>query len=303
MLRLLISFLFISLISSCKNEVTFAQVTASDPAVVIRGAVYDGLPLYVYVVKAVPELSGVIDYRLRGAKVGLYKDDLLLEQLVEVTEDDGVVSVAGTSQTWYKTTSPIFLEPGSVYFLSVEATGIPTARSVPIKFDPVIQIDSISNTDKIINLDGVTFAESINLETFITVLREAEGSLRISLGYAGDNRIPDTINRRVISRNFDFYGGPEPTILLDPFPGRSIVDVNYSAEISSYEPCRCFFVMEYTFFPKDYIDFVQPLFIGNRFEDFNGINSRIGPIPTNIENGYGFFTLAERYRFWIPLPE
>lgn len=290
------------LTSSCTDEVTFIQPTLSESHAVIRGVVYDGLPLYVYVVKAVPELVGTIDYRLQGASVGLYKDNLLLEQLLEVTEDDGIVSVAGTSQTWYKTSGPVFLEPGAEYFLRVEADGIPTAQSVPIQFSPVIQIDSIANTNKIINSDGITFAESVNLETSITVQREAEGSLTVTSSYAADNFIPNTTNLRSISRHYDFLV-PEPTVLLDPSPGRTSVDVIYSPRRTNYDPCRCFFLMEFTFFPKDYLDFVQPLFIGNRFEDFNGLNSRIGPIPTNIENGYGFFTLAERYRYWIPLPE
>lgn len=304
MQRLLQLFVVTLLAFSCTDKVTFVERPSAEPAAVIRGVIYDGLPLYAYVVKAVPELTGTIDYRLQGATVELFKDDSLMVQLTEVTEDDGIVQVAGRVRTWYKTLDPIYLQPGSSYFLRVTAAGVPTAQSASLFFDPVLQIDSITNLKSVIDSDDNTLAEVADIKAHMSISREAEGSLTALYETFRGDVIPDTVNLRGIGFAYDLFPGSEFTILLDPTPGRKTLNLEYLNDRGGSDASRYpLFLMEFTFLPKDYIDFYRQAINGGRFQDFNGLNSRIGPISTNIENGYGFFTLAERYRLWIPLPE
>ncbi|MEZ4988025.1 MAG: hypothetical protein R2795_23850 [Saprospiraceae bacterium] len=52
-------------------------------------------------------------------------------------------------------------------------------------------------------------------------------------------------------------------------------------------------------YPAEFEYFIK--IIDSQTEDIGGLGARNIPVPDNVENGYGFFSIAERLTVKIPL--
>jgi len=294
-------FLFILLLTNCDDAVQI-QRSDADPALVVRGVIYDGLPLQLYVARAQPQITGIVDYSVRDALVEVIKDGVPEARLFEFNPfSGGSGQPIGNTGFWYRSPDPIFLAPGSVYQLRIQTEGVPTLTSVPIEYKPSVRIDSIDNFDAVVKADGRTFEERVNFTTHLTTLNENEGELRVHFGLSGGGRVSDTTSLRRTGSNFDFPRG-RSDVLINPEFQDTVFNAIFENELITYSG-DVVLSLEYTFFQQDYLEFLAQLSIGNRFEDVAGLDARLDNLPTNIQNGYGFFTLADRHRYWVPLPQ
>lgn len=290
---------------SC-SDVIVVLPSQVPPVLIVRGVVYDGLPVHIFVTKAQAQITGEIDHSVGDAVVEIWKDGIPAFRLRPGLPRlfDFALSPATSDGTWYRTEGPVDLEPNATYELRIEAEGVPTLISNPITYLPVVSIDSIANLNDIITPDGNSFTDTIRLNTHIEVTNELKGELEVFFGLTGDpTPIADTTSLRSNFRQFDSYPRFDNYRYIDPKISDTIIPVAFVIDRTTYEPGRWKLRLEYTFFRQDYLDFLAVTAIGTRFEDVVSLDARIDNAPTNIQNGYGFFTIAERYRFDVPLPE
>ena len=291
---LVISFLLFS----CDNDPLIVE-SNQPPVIVVRGVVYDGLPLFVFVAKAVPQLTGLIDYSLPGAAVTLEVDESQVIPLYELASDDPQLGRGNFSfrGTWYRSALPIHLAEGSTYTIQATADGFDTVRSEQLTFNRIVEIDTFVGIDGYVgevDEDWNDFVD-INLSGELNYNDDGELSIAVVIGGQTDS----LFSRRGRSASYDSQGR-DLTIINNPTRGDFSIDFVHEHRIGrKYKPDTERYFIEFTYFRREYINFYESFFLRSNFDDFSGLYANIQPIETNIINGLGYFSLAERYTYEI----
>lgn len=300
--RLIIIFLLVAFsftFISCDEKIRITVPSEVAPTILLRGGIYDGLPLRVYAGKVLPTITGAIDYRLPPeSQILLYKDGEIIQELII----DTTVETSNLSGSWFVSIDTIFLEEGSSYFLVANSPGLRSVVSDTLLFERNFRIDNLT-TSPILGPNNF-FNDTVIVSVQGRMQSNFRGNYKLFLGLyqlAENVQIPSTL--RAFDTGFSDYVQFSYLLAQNPIAGNYTQDITHNIGVfSRREDRNYFYLVEIVSFGEPYESFFDAVLERQgRFEDLSGVDADLDNVPSNINGGEGLFSISERYLFVLPI--
>lgn len=282
----------------CDNEIIIPRFEDDIKDLRVEAALFQNQKLYVDVSRVTSQYVGEVNFSVLDADVTLYENDIPIEYLNLDTAflRRQATPVLGTTR--YVSEGSISLSERSVYHIEVRADGFPKAVSARQQYERAVVIDSILNGNNLVVASSIV--NQLPVEVSGNILSNASGSLHQRIQFNNFDLTNPSIQLDESILQFPHISPVGSPVLVDPVAGSSLGELLYVRPKHHFEQLtspHLTIYFDYFLFSRGYKEYVEALRSrGGTFQDLNGLEARLDPVPDNSETGYGYFTIVDFQR-------
>jgi hypothetical protein len=276
----------LAILASCEQRPVEINLPQEEEKMTLIGILLDGIPLEVYFGKTQQFNSETIDYEVDDPLIILFEDGIPIDTIVYFEAPPN----SGDRLLVYRSKRIVSLQPGSCYYLTAEAEGLPSIRTELQCYEPKLQVDTVQINAEITR----EFPENEDGFSPIRILISSVAtSIRGNVA-SGEVVLLQIFGSRGFYPRIYYNKGAEIEVPIPLHPTISALDwVWENSEEEYYLEDRRNLIVEITRYPADYEHFINT--INAQSEEISGFAPSSEPVPNNIINGYGYFSVGERY--------
>ncbi len=296
--------LLLLLLTSCiEKDITLnLPEIENNPLAVVAILENDKQP-FVLLSRVVSLIDEAITFPVTDASVVLYENGSSIDTLINLPYPGSDLFSSQTDAIFYSRSSLNFND-GSEYTLKVEAEGYATAVSESVVYHQVISSNITVDTVVTDSIDGLFGRIDVIFETLRNINR-GEFVVRVSSERTRERYTTTDFSEEKINQNVQFSRWNRS--LLHPGRNRSVFGTDLPQGTYHYEGDDRDLTQEYfgqrlsisvTNLTPHYLHFVEPLSRQNPF-DIGGLGATPQALPSNIEGGYGYFTILDNQTVYL----
>jgi hypothetical protein len=281
----------LAIFASCEQRPIEIDLPEEEEKLTLIGILLDGIPLDVYVGKTQQFNLDTIDYDVDDPLIILFEDGVPIDTLTAFSTPAN----QRNPQLLFRSQRIMALRASSCYYLTAEVEGLPSIRTEPQCYDPKLQLDTMSINAEIIE----EYPENEEGFSPVRVLLRSVTTHIIGSVNPGDIVLLQFFSSTSFSPRTYSNKGADVEVPIPLYANLGALNWTwnnsdeYLTTRGIYVKDRKELVLEITRYPADYEDFFNTIYA--QTEEISGLGATNEPAPNNIINGYGYFSIGERY--------